>query len=183
MASALASPTSPSTSTFLPAHLLRLHAPSASSGLQLAGANVLLRDDAPPETGRGPHHNAVLRQPPVMLAAAADPPTPGGGPHHNAVPQRKPRGGGELRLPASPPVILAAAAGTPEQGNGPKTNAVLRRPTPPGGAGPREGSGGRGGVIHAVVDASTPQKPGAPAEGAGGNGGAVHAAPAAAASS
>uniref|UniRef100_A0A0E0ARF9 Uncharacterized protein n=1 Tax=Oryza glumipatula TaxID=40148 RepID=A0A0E0ARF9_9ORYZ len=128
----------------IPAHLLQPHAASASSGLQLAGANVLLRDDAPPEGGRGPHHNAVLlRQPPVMLAAAA---------------------------------------GTPEQGNGPKINAVLRRPTPPGGAGPREGSGGRGGVIHAVAD-SAPQRPGAPAEGAGGNGGDVHVAPAVATSS
>uniref|UniRef100_A0A0D3GWU5 Uncharacterized protein n=1 Tax=Oryza barthii TaxID=65489 RepID=A0A0D3GWU5_9ORYZ len=170
-----------------------------------------------------------------MLAAAAGTPEQGSGPHYNAVTQWKPRGGDQLRLPASPPVILAAAS-TPEQGNGPKTNAVLRRPTPrgdprrrrlraaearragggrrrqwwscpcrpcccslflsngpkinavlrrptpPGGAGPREGSGGRGGVIHAIAD-SAPQRPGAPAEGAGGNGGDVHVAPAAATSS
>ncbi|KAF0897679.1 hypothetical protein E2562_000397 [Oryza meyeriana var. granulata] len=167
--------------------------------LQLAAANVLMRDT--PRQGGGPHHNAVLPErkvaagalgqaaPPVTLAAA-DGPRQGTGPQTNAVPQCKPRGG-ELRL-LTPQVSLPAAAADPSrQGGGPKINAVvevkprgraLRRPTPPGGgAGPREGRGGRGGVIHAVAD-STPQRPGAPAEGAGGNGGVVHAAAGAASS-
>uniref|UniRef100_A0A0D9X4W3 Uncharacterized protein n=1 Tax=Leersia perrieri TaxID=77586 RepID=A0A0D9X4W3_9ORYZ len=107
-------------------------------------------------------------------------PVPGRGPQHNAVvlPERN-NVAAVVRLPAT-----AAAADTPMKGDGPKTNAVVvemklaggavKRPTPPG---PREGSGGGGGVIHAVVADSSP-------EGAGGNGGAiVHAACAAIASS
>uniref|UniRef100_J3MQS8 Uncharacterized protein n=1 Tax=Oryza brachyantha TaxID=4533 RepID=J3MQS8_ORYBR len=176
---ALASPTSPS-SCFLPPHLL-LHA-STPSGLQQGerGLPLVLLRDGTPATGRGPQHNAILPGRKVATAAPADDtPTQGSGPHTNAVLEVRPRGGGELRL-SDPPV----------QGDGPKINAVLeikprggapRRPTPPGGAGPKEGTGGRGGAIHAVAR-STPQRPGSPAGGAGGNGGAVHAAPAASSS-
>ncbi|KAF0897680.1 hypothetical protein E2562_000398 [Oryza meyeriana var. granulata] len=195
---AMAWPTSPSSEAFLPAAQLELH---GDRSMLLAAANAW---GSPRQVG-GPKTNAILEVKPSgggelrlpapprvsFAAAASDTPRRGGGPKINAVFDVKPRGG-ELRLPA-PQMSLMAAADAPRQGDGPKTNAVVlevkarggagafRRPTPPGGAGPKEGSGGSGGVIHAVADYS-PQRPGAPEEGAGGNGGAVHAAPAAAAS-
>ncbi|KAL5220299.1 hypothetical protein ABZP36_025012 [Zizania latifolia] len=122
---------------------------------------------------------------PAHLAAAnalRGPPRQGTGGQTNAV---KPTGG-PLRQPAPAAVSLAVALSLPRQGTGGQTNAVLevkprggalRRPAPPGGAGPREGSGGRGGVVHAVtVAVSGPKRPSSPAEGTGGSGGVVHAA-------
>ncbi|KAL5219957.1 hypothetical protein ABZP36_024670 [Zizania latifolia] len=157
----------------------------------VAAENALRR--GPPRKGRGGQTNAVkptggpLRQSsPAAVSLAVAPlslPRQGTGGQTNAL---KPTGG-PLRQPvaaAAATVILAAALSLPRQGTGGQTFAVLegkpkggalRRPAPPGGAGPREGIGGRGGVVHAVAD-SGPKRPSSPAEGTGGSGGIVNAA-------
>ncbi|KAL5223364.1 hypothetical protein ABZP36_028077 [Zizania latifolia] len=150
----------------------------------VAAANALRR--GPPRKGKVGQTNAVkptggqLRHP---APAALSLPRQGTGGQTNAL---KPTGG-PLRQPvaaAAATVILAAALSLPRQGTGGQTFAVLegkpkggalRRPAPPGGAGPREGIGGRGGVVHAVAD-SGPKRPSSPAEGTGGSGGIVNAA-------